>query len=67
FAISVKDFKEKCKTEGNKQYDKIISLSDNDKLTHEQVSCTGFLHDSVIPNKRNTKPRQPEQIFSFAA
>lgn len=39
FAISVKDFKEKCKTEGNKQYDKIISLSDNDKLTHEQVSC----------------------------
>lgn len=39
FAISVKDFIEKCKTEGNKQYDKIISLSDNDKLTHEQVSC----------------------------
>ncbi|HFP2184656.1 HD domain-containing protein [Escherichia coli] len=39
FAISLKDFKEKCKTEGNKQYDKIISLSDNDKLTHEQVSC----------------------------
>lgn len=41
FAIDIKKFKEKCKTEGTQEYDKIISLADNEdgKLSHEQVSC----------------------------
>ncbi|CAI2478221.1 HD domain-containing protein [Serratia proteamaculans] len=41
FAIDIKKFKEKCKTEDTQEYDKIISLADNEdgKLSHEQVSC----------------------------
>lgn len=41
FAIDIKKFKEKCKSEGTHKYDKIISLTENDedKLSHEQVSC----------------------------
>ncbi|ATO33400.1 Deoxyguanosinetriphosphate triphosphohydrolase [Dickeya dianthicola RNS04.9] len=41
FAIDIKKFKEKCKTEETQKYDKIISLADNEdgKLSHEQVSC----------------------------
>lgn len=41
FALDKNKFKEKCKVEGIDIYDKIISLTSNDKqkLTHEQVSC----------------------------
>lgn len=41
FALDKSKFKEKCKTERINIYDKIISLTldDKKKLTHEQVSC----------------------------
>ncbi|EHJ8005966.1 HD domain-containing protein, partial [Escherichia coli] len=39
FAISVNAFKEKCKADGIKKYDEIISLNNNNRLTHEQMSC----------------------------
>lgn len=41
FAVKIKNFKEKCETEGTQKYDKIISLADSKegRLSHEQVSC----------------------------
>lgn len=56
FAIEIKEFKEKCKTESTQKYDKIITLADNQdgKLSHEQVSCI-FIKEIIGELKNQTE------------
>ncbi|MCW6623658.1 HD domain-containing protein [Yersinia ruckeri] len=60
FAINREKFKEKCKNEGTEKYNDIISLNNNEKLSHEQISCI-FIMKIIEDLKGNSE--SDDEVF----